>query len=81
MSEPDDNPIDRVAAVAGEHYLNYAIVVLNEFTGEPEYRFNNKKIAKMFFKEAHKDISDLDDLQGLDIIWDDEEEEVEEEEE
>lgn len=71
MSEP--NPIEKLAGIAGEHFSNYAIAVINEEDGELEYRFNNKKIATMMFAEGVKDLIRLDRLEGVEIVWDDEE--------
>ena len=68
MSEP--NPIEKLAGIAGEHFSNYAIAVINEEDGELEYRFNNKKIATMMFAEGVKDLIRLDRLEGVEIVWD-----------
>jgi len=65
IPEDYDEILDKVKGILGEHFSNYAFVVLDD-EGTLYYDYANFRVGRMLFSEASADmISGID----LDINW------------
>ncbi len=62
----DEELLDKLKEILGEHYPNYLIVVLDE-EGEVQSDYTTVSVARMLLREAALDFKD----DNVEIIWDD----------
>jgi len=61
----DEELLDKLKEILGEHYPNYLIVVLDE-EGEVQSDYTTVSVARMLLQEASLDFKD----DNVEIIWD-----------
>ena len=61
----DEELLDKLKEILGEHYPNYLIVVLDE-EGEVQSDYTTVSVARMLLREAALDFKD----DNVEIIWD-----------
>ena len=61
----DEELLDKLKEILGEHYPNYLIVVLDE-EGEVQSDYTTVSVARMLLREASLDFKD----DNVEIIWD-----------
>lgn len=66
----NEETLDKLKEILGEHYPHYLIVVLDE-EGEVQSDYTSVSVGRMLIKEASLDFRD----DNVEVIWDDEEEE------
>lgn len=63
----DQEILDKLKEILGEHYPNYLIVVLDE-EGEVQSEYTTVSVARMLLREASLDFRD----DNVEVIWDEE---------
>lgn len=64
----DEEILDKLKEILGEHYPNYCIIVLDE-EGEVQSEYTTVSVARMLIREASLDFRD----DNVEVIWDIEE--------
>ena len=73
MPSPEEEAVEQVSAILGEHFQNYVIVV--QYDCETvERTTNNTLMCKALCQEVLQQIKDERDLEDVEVVWDDEEE-------
>lgn len=57
--------LDKLKEILGEHYPNYCIIVLDE-EGEVQSEYTTVSVARMLLREASLDFRD----DNVEVIWD-----------
>jgi hypothetical protein len=65
IEQSQDEAVNRIRALLGEHFINFAFAVMDE-EGELYYDYANFRIGKMLFTES------LEDMEGGSLCDDDE---------
>ena len=60
----DEEILDKLKEILGEHYPNYCIIVLDE-EGEVQSEYTTVSVARMLIKEASLDFRD----DNVEVIW------------
>lgn len=61
----DEDILDKLKEILGEHYPNYCIIVLDE-EGEVQSEYTTVSVARMLIREASLDFRD----DNVEVIWD-----------
>lgn len=61
----DEEILDKLKEILGEHYPNYCIIVLDE-EGEVQSEYTTVSVARMLIREASLDFRD----DNVEVIWD-----------
>ena len=64
----DEEILDKLKEILGEHYPNYCIIVLDE-EGEVQSEYTTVSVARMLIREASLDFRD----DNVEVVWDIEE--------
>ena len=64
----DDEILNKLKEILGEHYPNYCIIVLDE-EGEVQSEYTTVSVARMLIREASLDFRD----DNVEVVWDIEE--------
>tara|TARA_E500000318_G_scaffold109968_2_gene124232 strand:+ start:649 stop:897 length:249 start_codon:yes stop_codon:yes gene_type:complete len=65
ITDDHDDELARIRAILGEHFTNFAYVVLDD-QGNLYYDYTNFRVGRMLFQEAQLDmVANID----LDIDW------------
>ena len=69
MNIAEQEAFKRIKSMLGEHFDNFAFVVLDE-EGEVFYSFKNQIVGKALFAEASREIEDEAELETS-YLWED----------
>lgn len=61
----DEEILNKLKEILGEHYPNYCIIVLDE-EGEVQSEYTTVSVARMLIREASLDFRD----DNVEVIWD-----------
>jgi|TARA_R110002153_G_scaffold72533_2_gene189691 hypothetical protein len=61
----DEEILDKLKEILGEHYPNYCIIVLDE-EGEVQSEYTTVSVARMLIREASLDFRD----DNVEVVWD-----------
>ena len=64
----DEEILDKLKEILGEHYPNYCIIVLDQ-EGEVQSEYTTVSVARMLIREASLDFRD----DNVEVVWDIEE--------
>ena len=64
-----DDPLERMQAIAGEHYENYVIIVLHPLTHEVQYVHDNVYAATGLLTAVSPEIKNIKLEDTEDIDW------------
>ena len=71
IEESQDEAVDRIRALMGEHFMNFAFVVMDD-EGELYYDYANYRIGKMLFKDSLEDMDGGSLCDSEEWVWEDE---------
>lgn len=63
----DQETLDKLKEILGEHYPNYCIIVLDE-EGEVQSEYTTVSVARMLLREASLDFRD----DNVEVLWEEE---------
>ena len=73
MPSPEESAVQKAAAILGEHFQNYVVIV--QYDCETvERSTNNTLMCKALCQEVLQQIKDERDVEDVEVEWDDEEE-------
>ena len=61
----EEEILDKLKEILGEHYPNYCIIVLDE-EGEVQSEYTTVSVARMLIREASLDFRD----DNVEVVWD-----------
>ena len=61
----DEEILDKLKEILGEHYPNYCIIVLDQ-EGEVQSEYTTVSVARMLIREASLDFRD----DNVEVVWD-----------
>lgn len=61
----DEEILNKIKEILGEHYPNYCIIVLDE-EGEVQSEYTTVSVARMLIREASLDFRD----DNVEVVWD-----------
>lgn len=61
----DEEILNKLKEILGEHYPNYCIIVLDE-EGEVQSEYTTVSVARMLIREASLDFRD----DNVEVVWD-----------
>ena len=73
ISESEEQYVDAVRAIMGEHFHNFAFAVMDD-EGNLHYDYTNYHVGRMLFNDS---LEDMHDETGIEVVWAEDEEEGE----